>query len=312
MSEVTQSTGWCKLYHPSGALVTIPVNCVPIDYKQMIANVTSMIDAGFLVNAPGLDEGEQKETIGFVVRREKEGENGQQTPIVDLYPAGGDAKWSMLSVYLNHRSDVEAFEYASNMKLESIPLYIGANKIERGKSKQTDNLVKQAPKPFGVVFKLNPKHDPNTEDGRMKPKRLFVRWELQKPSGEAKTEAKQQEQQPPQTDAQVREWVMGEAKAIGLKPETVVVEQAIDDWKDYSDAILANMQGQGINAAFKDRVLSYCRYQWWLMHLASAGPNPTTVQSLVKDLVEDKILGGAAKSSLISKFNEAITSNSPW
>src|SRR5690242_5896245 len=38
-------------------------------------------------------------------------------------------------------------------------------------------LVYAAPKPFGVVWKDNPKYDPNEQDtAKKKPKRLFVRW----------------------------------------------------------------------------------------------------------------------------------------
>lgn len=175
--------GWVKLYAPSGALVTLPVTAVPLDYAAMLANVAAMTQAGFLVAAPGLEAGEQREEVGYVVKREKENSDRTLTPVVDLYPADEALKFAVLSVYLNTPADVEAFEFASGLKLDKLQAYIGANKIERGKSGQTDKLVYKAPRPFGVVFKDNPKYDPDeTDTAKKKPKRLFVRWADAKPA----------------------------------------------------------------------------------------------------------------------------------
>ncbi len=71
------------------------------------------------------------------------------------------------------------------MKLDAIEDYVGNDKPQRGASTKTDRFIVKAPKPFGVVYKKNPKHNPDTEEGKMKPARLFVRWESEKPKGEA-------------------------------------------------------------------------------------------------------------------------------
>ncbi len=67
------------------------------------------------------------------------------------------------------------------MKLEALPLYVGNDKPQRGASNKTDRFIVAPPRPFTVVFKKNAKHD-DTEVGKMKPARLFVRWAEQAPA----------------------------------------------------------------------------------------------------------------------------------
>lgn len=176
--------GWCKAYHRSGLLVTLPV-CGP-DAAAMFAAVDAIIAAGFTSNMPGLESGEEKETVAYVVHGEHE-RDGQGTPFVLLYSTNDAMKWSFLKVYLNKPEDVQAFEYASGMKLASIPLYVGQDKPARGANKQVDKFIVKS-KPFDVVFKANQKHDPNTEEGKMKPARLFLRWANQKPDAAPATD----------------------------------------------------------------------------------------------------------------------------
>jgi hypothetical protein len=110
---------------------------------------------------------------------EKEGES---TPFLLLYSTNDALKWSFLKVYLNTDDDIAAFEFASRMKLGSLPEYVGADKPARGAAGKTDRFIVAAPRPFGVVYKKNPKHDPTTEEGKLKPARLFVRWADQRPA----------------------------------------------------------------------------------------------------------------------------------
>ncbi len=178
VTPAPQWSGSFDAFHRSGIRVKLPI--LPgYDYAAAFACVTSAVEAGWLVTAPGLEDGEEKESIGWVLRGafEKEGES---TPYVLLYAANEALTWSILKVYLNRREDVDAFEFASGMKLDSIPDYIGDNKPQRGAAPKTDRFIVRAPKPFGVVFKKNPRHD-DTEAGKMKPARLFVRWEHRKP-----------------------------------------------------------------------------------------------------------------------------------
>lgn len=176
-------SGWTKLYHPRGPQVTLPVPCN--DYAAALEAVGLALDAGWLVQAPGLEEGEEKQ-VGWVLRGGFE-RDGQITPFVLLYAASEQLTWSFLKVYLNTEADVAAFEYASKVKLKDLPDYVGNDKPQRGASAKSDKYIVPT-RHFGVVFKKNPKHD-QSEEGKMKPARLFVRWVDQRPAIEAQKPA---------------------------------------------------------------------------------------------------------------------------
>lgn len=171
-------TAWVKLWHPRGVDVRLPIHVnsspVPADcWRAVMASVTNALEAGWLIEAPGMEEGEHKEMIGWVARKQTD----EGTPVIDLYVDNEQLSFKYLTVYLNRSEDVAAFERASGLKLESIPLYVGAGHLERGASKQTDAMITRAPRPFAVASKANPRHDPNETDmKKMKPKRLFSRW----------------------------------------------------------------------------------------------------------------------------------------
>ncbi len=179
MEDSSNTTGWVKLYHPAGAQVTFPVDLnvlvTPDQATTMLQSVTNLLNAGFSVFQPGLEDGEQMDQIGFVVRKEKEGEGGEITPVIDLYPANGNFR--LLHIYLNTPADVQAFEKATGVKLEKLPIYEGTNAIERGQSAKVDRFVVKLSSPVKVVWKLNPRYDPDETDiKKKKPRRLFVRW----------------------------------------------------------------------------------------------------------------------------------------
>lgn len=181
-AEPRPECGWVKLYAKSGALVTIPVTAAPLDYAAMAANVDAMIAAGFAVLAPGLEEGEEKETVAYLVHGQMDGRDGI-TDFLLLYSANDAMKWSFLKVYLNKDEDVAAFEAASGMKLDAIPVYVGQDKPERGKNKMVDKFIIAARKPFPVVFKQNPKWTQEAADAAKSrnemytvPRRVFLRW----------------------------------------------------------------------------------------------------------------------------------------
>jgi hypothetical protein len=175
------SRGSMKLFHPRGPQVTLPV-LFDGDYRVAFAAVGAALDAGFLAEAPGLEQGEEKEEIAWVLRAGHE-KDGETTPVVVLYSANDGLTWPILKVYLNKQADIEAFEHASKMKLDKLPEYVGNDRPQRGASQKTDTFIVKAAKPFGVVFKRNPRHD-DTDAGKMKPARLFVRWTDMKPAHE--------------------------------------------------------------------------------------------------------------------------------
>jgi len=175
-TEFLKESGWVKLFHPSSAQVTIPLRLdKPIlvtEAQALMESVTSLLQAGFSVDAPGLEKGEHVEEIGFVVRRSKANADGTETPVVDLYPSRGNFR--QLGKYLNNEGDIQAFESAYGLALSGLPLYEGDNSIERGKNPKLDKYVIALKHPVKVVWKLNPKY--GGENDKKNSKRLFARW----------------------------------------------------------------------------------------------------------------------------------------
>lgn len=188
--------GWVKLYTASGAYVTLPVTTEPLDYAAMLANVDAMLAAGFAVLAPGLEEGEKKDVCGFVARRAKTNRDGTDSGILDLYPEHDGTKFKFLSVYIDNEDDVKAFEFASGLEFEHLPLYESQQAIERGNAR-TDKFVIRAPHPFGVVFGPHPKYDAAADAAAKQagkpytiPRKQFRRWEKERTASTSSSPSK--------------------------------------------------------------------------------------------------------------------------
>jgi hypothetical protein len=176
MTEPTTNCGWVKMFHPSGVQVTIPLpleSALPsASARAMFDSLTTLLQAGWLVNMPGLEDGERVDEIKHIVRRAKANEDGSETPVIDLYP--DRANFRILGIYLNTEQDIQAFEQVAGVKLRDLPLYEGDNAIERGKGAKTDKYVIALKSPVKVVFKANPKWE--GDEDKKHPKRIFVRW----------------------------------------------------------------------------------------------------------------------------------------
>lgn len=177
MSEET-SNGWVKLYHPTGALVTIPLQGeTPINpgvALSYFSSVDILVQAGFSVNAPGLEEGELSEEVSAVALRT----SGDDTPIIDFYSANTRLSKKFMHVYLNGPEDVAAFEAATGVKLHSLVTYDGKVAIERT-DKNAPKYIK-AITPIKLVWKLSPKWESwkaEGGEGQEPHKRLLVRYE---------------------------------------------------------------------------------------------------------------------------------------
>ena len=168
--------GWVRLFHPASVQVTIPLFLDnPITEamaETLLVSISRLIAAGFAVQAPGPENSEYSEEIGFVVRRSKRNTDGTETPVVDLYPTHGNFRH--LGKYLNSESDIREFEAACSLRLDSIPRYDGDNPIERGKNPKMDKYVVAIDQPVNIVWKSNPRYEGDTD--KRNPKRLFVRW----------------------------------------------------------------------------------------------------------------------------------------
>lgn len=213
--------GWVKLYTAQGVLVTIPVTEQPMDYAAMLANVGKMLDAGFYALAPGLEVGEEKQVVGWVVRGAVEGQNGEVSDKIIVYSDREEMKFAILVVYLDTPEDVADFEYASGLKLNDLKVYIGKDKPERGASRMHEQFFVKPAKPLSVVSAPNPKFKQSECDAAKaknqvyKPAKMrFIRWGEQRPKPDATTKTNKQgatdQAKQPQTMAdmlkRIQEW----------------------------------------------------------------------------------------------------------
>lgn len=193
-------SSWTKLFHPLGAQITIALHAT--DPVSLLDEVTGYLTAGFLVNAPGMEEGEQKEMIGYVCRRAKLNHDGTETDLIDLYVDHDAMMFKVLSVYLDTEDDIQAFATVAGIHPSKLPLFDGGNAPERG-TPVGNRYIQRMDRPFGVIHKPNPKYNPDEADmKKRKPKRLFVRWaDLPVPQNgtqQAQGETQQQSQAQPQ------------------------------------------------------------------------------------------------------------------
>lgn len=171
-------TGWTKLFHPKGIQVTLPIPfdqpITPEMAAMLLYSTSVLLDAGWMVNAPGLEDGERLDELGAVARRTQVNDDGSETPIVDLYPANDRLQFKLLHIYLNKPEEVQGFEAATGLRLADIPAYDGAQAIQRGSSPKLDKYIVAFPRPVKVVWQNNPRYE--GDEDKKHPKRLFVRW----------------------------------------------------------------------------------------------------------------------------------------
>lgn len=178
----TSMNGWVKLYHPSGVQVTLPVSLeaqlTGEAAKNALDAVSTLISQGWMVEAPGLDDGEQKQEVVSVSRRESK----DRTPIVAFYLAHPKTVKKFIHAYLNTPEDVQAFESATGLRLEEIPLWPGERDIDKD-HREAGKYIVQLPQPINIVWSVNPKWqawsaEGGKSTGALEPhKRLIVRYD---------------------------------------------------------------------------------------------------------------------------------------
>lgn len=250
------NTGWVKLFHSSGAQVTIPLSLDnPITSEQATAlnqSVTTLIAAGLSVSPESLELGEQIIDISAVVRRSKTEGDGSDTPVLDLYFPRGNFRW--VSKYVNSPDDIAAFEAATGLKLSALPVFDG-NPIELGKKPKVDErFVIHMKAPAKLVWKPNQRYE-GPED-KKNPKRLFVRWASQAPTnGNSKPTAAPKNDTEAETKAEVPDQLAQAYSVViptGIKiPEPLIgktLGQAKEDPR-LGAAVLLYLSGKGTNNA---------------------------------------------------------------
>lgn len=167
---------WVRGYLVNGFQIsfTIPITDITDAYAEALAFTDKLLADGFSMDAPGLEAGEKKEAVGYVLRRQKDSDG---TPIIDLYLAQEKTTFRFLKVYLDTPEDVKTFEAVSGLQLDTLPLYEG-DRLERDGGDKSKRYIRAVAKPFNVVLSANPHYNPDESDvKKRKPKYLFVRWE---------------------------------------------------------------------------------------------------------------------------------------
>jgi len=190
MDSNTQVTGWTKLFHPAGAQVSLPVPLEPLSGEQaraMFNSVAALIDAGFLVSAPGLEDGELAEEVNAVSLRNARDE----TPMIDFYSSNMKLLKKFMHAYLNNEQEVADFEAATGLHLADLTVYDGTLAIARDDNK-AGKYITPLPRPIKLVWKLSPKWEEWKAaggEGQEPHKRLLVRYETGKPLAKPATGA---------------------------------------------------------------------------------------------------------------------------
>lgn len=152
---------------------TFPIRNEMEAYAQAKAITDKLLADGFTTTEPGLEAGEQKEPIGWIARRAK----SDGTPVLDLYL--DNEKWvnRLVMCYLDDAEGIKAFEQATGLSVNDIPLYEG-ERLERGNTDKSKRYVIRVPKTANAIIKDNPHYNPDETDiKRKKPARLFIRWD---------------------------------------------------------------------------------------------------------------------------------------
>jgi len=175
-----------RVWHPSGLQLTVsvPLNCNSIkdfgdaEAQSINAFVETLLRNGLRISAPGVEAGEEIETVGLMCRRSGHNNNGDEIAVIDLYPDtdNPEVKYKMATLYLDSDEDVASFEAGSGVRLNQIPFYEGSKPLDKDDRMAAKYLYAPNPKPR-IVMKANPKYNPEeTDPSKKKPKRLPVRW----------------------------------------------------------------------------------------------------------------------------------------
>lgn len=155
------NTIWTTGYTADGFRVslTLDVDADAATVAALMAKLDLVRAAGITPNMPGLDAGQEKETIAVVMRRSKPADG---TPIIDFYPewsaSGNYGAFKYGSLYLDNKEDIAQFEAQSGLRLADLPVYDGQQALKRthGRPHDKEVPVKRA---FDLVREKVGEHD---------------------------------------------------------------------------------------------------------------------------------------------------------
>jgi len=239
MEDDQNIRAYFKMYHPSGLLVSLDARAPAGDYASLMVQVTKAIEAGWLVQPQGVEEGERVERIRWIVFARK----SDGTPCLDLYVDHDRMHHSIVRCYLDNDQQIADFERATGCKLASLTEYIGTGRIERGKDPRMNQFIREI-RLTDVVVRPNPDYKPDEDDPKKRGSKLkFVRWVNIAPA--ATTPAPGQPK-----IAGEQDWIDWLAKS----PSLAAVNGVIPDIERMAEAL---------RAAVWPRFLEYAKTQGW-------------------------------------------------
>lgn len=175
MTEQQLPTFWVTGYLPNGvkASFTVPIGIGEHPFTSALAFTNALLESGFLLTEPGLNEGEQYYTITHIARRTQSGKDGKPpTPIIDFYADGHN--FSSLKTWLNTSEQIQEFENWSGVKLANLKPFPGTAAIKRGENVDADSYVVALAVSRKVIWKHNPDY---VEGSKTEAKRIFERFD---------------------------------------------------------------------------------------------------------------------------------------
>lgn len=165
-----------KLFHPNGAEVFLPI---PEDFTAATHKINHYTQSGWAIRQP---ERMLEQIIGYVAKRSRIDERtGYEVPILDLYATHEKMTKRFIVRYINTEQQAKEFEAITGLKIEDIPLFDGAQPVEKG-TRQAEKYIVALPFPVKISYKDNPKYNKlkpdaeKTKEEKKIPARLFVNW----------------------------------------------------------------------------------------------------------------------------------------
>lgn len=159
------------LFHPTGVKVTFTVAS---DLSAVNAAITAALAAGYSVNAPGLQAGEERESVGSVVRFNQKNSDSTITPRIFFFPDNDKLVRKICAHYLNTTEDIQEFERVTGLTVSNLPVWSAKATPDKNDAKDAGVLI-TVKKPFNVVYILNPEY--KGEGDKENTKYKFIRYE---------------------------------------------------------------------------------------------------------------------------------------
>jgi hypothetical protein len=153
---LTSSNLWLRAWTPDGfqLSLTLPIATV----ADALVHLDAVRAAGLLPSEPGIEPGQEKETVDTVVKRYA----SDGTPIIDFYPAwshgGKYGVHKYAHLYMNSADDIAEFERQSGVRFAELPIFAGQSPLKRAPEKAHPCEVKVA-RSFQIVRTPDGEHE---------------------------------------------------------------------------------------------------------------------------------------------------------